>query len=155
MGDKAFDGVRAQFQSLLSDHPKMQRKALKKAATLMQNAIKAHAPVRSGEYASGGALEPGELAASIKQHIHVPGNEAVLLGAKTGFVVAPEGRRYGLAVAIEYGHANRRGKKGGPQTSHGDTPAHPFIRPAFDGAVEQTKAVYEGSMIEEIEKAMK
>lgn len=143
------------FQELAADHPDMQRRSLKKAATVMQDAIKAHAPVRSGEYASGGELQPGELAQAIKQHIHVPDNDAILAGAPTGFVIAPEGNLYGLAVAIEYGHANKRGRKGGVQTSHGRTPEHPFIRPAFDTTVEASEAVYEASMVEEIEKATK
>lgn len=143
------------FQELSQENPAMQRRALKKAATVMQNAVKARAPVRSGEYASGGELKPGELAASIKQHIHVPDAEAILAGKPTGFVIAPEGNLYGLAVAIEHGHANLRGKKHGVQTSHGDTPAHPFIRPAFDETEAESEAVYESSMVEEIEKATK
>ncbi len=154
MPSHEFDEIRATFQSLLGEnHRKMQRKALKKVGGLMVNAIKRRAPSQAGEYA-GGVLKPGELAASIKQHVHVPTDEQVLAGKPSGVVVAPAGRVYGIATAIEYGHANVRGKKRGPQTRHGSTPAHPFIRPAFDATRAEAEELYEASLVEDIQKAM-
>ena len=150
-----FDEIRATFRALLGEnHRKMQRKALKRVGDLITTEAKRRAPARAGEYARGGVLKPGELAASIKPHVHVPTDEAALAGKPSGVVVAPEGKVYGIAVAIENGHANRRGKKGGKQSTHGNTPAHPFMRPAADATRDEAESVYESSLVEDIQKAM-
>lgn len=155
MPSDEFGEIRATFQKLLGEnHRTMQRKALKGVGDLITNAAKRRAPARAGEYARGGELKPGELAASIKPHVHVPTDEQALAGKPSGMVVAPSGKIYGIAVAIENGHANKRGKKGGKQSSHGNTPAHPFMRPAADETRDQAEALYEASLVDDIQKAM-
>lgn len=157
MPSSDFDEVRASFRALLGEnHRAHQRKALRKVGKLVKDAMKARAPVRSGEYSRGGALKPGELAASIQEHVHVPTDEQILAGKPSGVVVAPSGNLYGLALAIEYGHAivhgGRTGKGGTVHSAR--VPAHPFIRPAADATREEAEATYEASMVEDIQKAM-
>jgi HK97 gp10 family phage protein len=124
-----------------------ERKALKAVGDLIQEAIVAKAPERTDDE-TGGLLAPGELKASIKSHVHVAADAGTLSGKTSNVVIAPSGPAYPVARWVEYGHANRPGSK------RPNTPAHPFIRNAFDEVQQAAVDLYAETMATAIKEAI-
>lgn len=122
------------------------RKALRAAGNLLKDAISEGAPVQAGE--QRGEFKPGELKAGFVLSVQMS-NDGI---QKDQVTVRPKPYLAGLASMIENGHENRRGKKHGPQSKHGRTPAHPFVRPAWDTTHEAAAALFEETAAAEIEK---
>lgn len=128
------------------------RKSLGKMGNLIKNAIQAKTPVQAG--VERGDLKPGELKADLHVQIKIANDlDAATKSDKVAVFFGPN-TEY-VARFVEYGHENKRGpKRKGAQTTHGFTPAHPFIRPAFDATKDPAIELFEETMAEEIAKAM-
>src|ERR1017187_211039 len=115
--------------------------ALTPAGRILQGAIAALAPIRTDDGRGSDALPPGKLKGDIVMEVF----------QKT-VVVGPSRDTSYVAGWVEFGHALVRGgrrKKGGSVVGH--VPPHPFIRPAFDTAIEPAIQAFVDSLTAQLE----
>jgi HK97 gp10 family phage protein len=115
--------------------------ALVPAGRILQGAITALAPVRTEDGRGGDALPPGKLKGDIVMEVF----------QKT-VVVGPSRDTSHVAGWVEFGHALVRGgrrKKGGSVVGH--VAPHPFIRPAFDTAIDPAAQAFVDSLAVQLE----
>lgn len=97
------------------------------------------APELAEKNSGSDSLEPGELKRGIR--ILIPKNGEVVEAR-----VGPRGAKLvRIATDVEYGH--RQVHKG---TAGADVPAHPFVRPAYEGTARRS----EEAMISELDKTI-
>jgi HK97 gp10 family phage protein len=127
------------------------RRALRAAGSVLLTAVLERVPVQAGSKPRGN-LAIGELKADIGMSVSIVGDNDI--GVKHDRVtVGPGPNTRDVARWVEYGHPNRRGRKGA-QTVHGATNPHPFLRPAWDASKEQAAAAFEATLTDQIAKAM-
>jgi HK97 gp10 family phage protein len=137
------DELNAKMESLQKgSFEKAARKALRVAGKVVQTAIRERAPIRVDAHHSGTALPVGALAADINlgNVKHPDGTEAYQISIGAGKHTAH------VARFVEYGHENAKGS--------GHTPAHPFIRPAYEASEAAAATALVTTFMEEQEKVM-
>jgi HK97 gp10 family phage protein len=134
--------------------------ALKEAGDVFEAAVRARAPVRAGG-ASGTAAPPGALRNDIRSIVTRTEDGGQSLPA---VIVYPGQFTRRIANWVEYGHRQVRGgyskimpggRRRGPGHETGAVPAHPFIRPAYEGVREQAVQVCCNALAAGVEKAAK
>jgi Bacteriophage HK97-gp10, putative tail-component len=115
------------------------RHAMKAGGRVVQTAITEAAPVRTDAW-SGTALPPGALKNDIEVHVAKESDGSI------SAYIAPGKLTRHVARFVEYGHRLVRGGRSrrgagilgqgfsGSGSVVGQVPAHPFIRPAFEGS---------------------
>lgn len=104
-----------------------ERKALRAVGRLVKAEEILRAPERTEADGSGDALPPGALKADVRARIKMS------KGDEPSTVTIGPGRKTSrVAHLVEFGHENRKGKRGTVQTRHGFTPPHPYIRPTAE-----------------------
>lgn len=133
-------------------------RALRAGGNVIKGFMEDRAPVLDKKTTGSNALPPGALKAGIRVAVDrsspIP---EVLIG--------PNSKVSHVARWVEYGHRNVRGgysktlgngKSRGPgKASEADTPAYPFLRPAFEASVSAAKGAIRASLIETIQEAQK
>lgn len=145
-GIAEFEGAMVQLAIDLPE--KVIRRGLRAGGQVIQAAITLAAPVRNPSLPSTTALPPGALKSDIELRV-VKEQEDASFSA----IIAPGKYTRYAAYLVEYGHemvvGGRKGKGG---TTIGQVPAHPFFRPAFEGAEQGAMVVAEEAILAAIEK---
>jgi hypothetical protein len=136
------------------------RRGLRAGGELMQEAISAAAPVRTEPWSGkqknpAWNLPPGALKSDIT--LRVGKNEET-----GGFSAWVQPGKYTRKVAgwVEYGHRSVRGGrymnfgKRGKGVQVGETPAHPFIRPAYEATAAASFEAVRESILADVTKAV-
>jgi HK97 gp10 family phage protein len=123
-----------------------ERVALRQVGVLIRDAVIERAPVRT-EY-DGGDLQPGDLKRKITARVHIATDTSVLSGDSSRVTIAPTADVAYIARFVEDGHVNRPGSK------TANTPAHPFVRPAFDETQQAAIDLYTQVMTDAITAAL-
>lgn len=128
-----------------------ERKALRAVGKLMLDAVMENAPTK---HVRGGDLAPGELKAGFRSRVHIATDAEETSDQTSSVTIAPLKKIEYVARFVENGHINAPHKKGGKQPEPANTPAHPFVRPAFDANEQKAIDIYTETMTEEVKKAM-
>ncbi len=118
--------------------------AIKKALTPIMDEAKAICPVDPD-------IDAGEPPGTLREDIHIFVYGKSKTSGRLGGMVEcgnhPWGEKAFYAGFVEYGHGGPRKKgmshKKGSRNNENATPAHPFMRPAFDAKGDQAVSVFE------------
>lgn len=135
---------------------KVIRDGIRAGARVIQQAVSEAAPMRPVGI-SGGKLPPGALKTDITVEMK--------RGSRDGMpyaVIAPGDYTWMVAMWVEYGHRLIRRsnsgsirlhqKGGGMGVQIGHVPAYPFIRPGFEGSVDESLAIAMDKIVSGIER---
>jgi HK97 gp10 family phage protein len=114
-----------------------------RAARAAMNVVAAGLAVKT-PIQKGAAKSSGDLAKALKIDVTVD-SSARGVAAYVGFA----GEQATVAYALEYGHTivTHEGKR------LGEAPAHPFMRPAFDGSADAAVEAFADSLAETLKEA--
>jgi HK97 gp10 family phage protein len=127
------------------------KKALRKGAKVIEEAMVERAPVLKKSVPGSSALPPGALKAGIR--VYVPQDNSEPPQA----LIGPSAKVAHVARFVEYGHRSvsggslkllGNGKTRGTGKAGADVPAHPFLRPAFEASIETAGAAIAASLTE-------
>jgi HK97 gp10 family phage protein len=127
------------------------KKSLRAMGELMRDAIVAIAPEQVEN--AHGVLKPGQLKADIRVSVHVADDENAADDSDR-VTIGPTRKTIDIATDVEIGHSNRPRTVPRPVPRTESTPAHPFVRPAFDATEEQAVTLFQETMAAEIAKVM-
>ncbi len=141
-----------QYMSTIGDPARLksiERKALRKGATITRDAIAARAPVRP-DLPSGTALPQGALANDIVLRAYTDSDGRECVSVQPGKLTDH------VAGWVEFGHRlvqggysrmdRKTGKTRGPGKEAGQVPAHPFFRPGTEESVEAAVSAIQESL---------
>lgn len=120
------------------------RNALKAGGRVLLAAERRRAPVlkeKVGPHST--ALDPGTL----KNGLRMASRE---WEGKPQVVVGPNQKTAHVAAWVELGHANIKGKGAGASIGEEDTPAHAWLRPAYESSISGVKEAIVESMREQM-----
>lgn len=122
------------------------RDGVRAGAAVIRDAMIAAAPVLDEKTANSTSLDPGAMKEDIRSRLRATD--------KQGFassIIGPGAKTAHVAFWVEFGHRLVRGghskvlasgKTQGPGREVGFVPAHPFLRPAFEGSIDDALAAF-------------
>jgi HK97 gp10 family phage protein len=130
-----FDTLQKRLQALKAElSTNGMKRVVRAGAKVFKGEMVRRAPVLAAKTPGSNALEPGALKAGIRTALLA--NETPVTA-----LVGPNKKVAHVARFVEYGHREVRSG-----IAHGDVPAHPFIRPAYESA----RSEAESAMVAEV-----
>lgn len=133
------------------------KKAVRAAGNVIKVAMVERTPENIEKNAGSDSLEPGAVKADIK--VRFPANEQVL---ETTALIGPGAKTAHVARWVEYGHRMVHGGqskvgadgriRGNGSVGAVDVPAYPFLRPAYESALDVAHEAEAEVLQEELQK---